>query len=396
MNKALHVFVYLFLIGVGVAIWYEYQLNDKRSELYARNKLMENYLVEKLTPLIEDGSDYAPEVPPEAPKIELDRDKDPRVYPVSEPALENVLLDNDMSAYDFVLESQDHQVLHWGDPERRALRDIVKLDAEGKQILDGGNWSTTDTKADKLLASLVETIRRQKDQFAKTRAAIPPLRQKLAEVVELYNELTPKVREDAETIHTQKGEIETLTSEKKKLLEKEAEYQNEIEENKRTIETLNQDVEKATQETAEAKEELEKQVKLVETLKLRIRELQEEQRNLLNNRGGNGGLGGGTVVGTLPFGDKGRIISVNNEILSAVVEFTPEAMKQLKGDDLTRPMPVAEFPVKRLASPDDKEGTLVGRIRIRQEIPGKNWVLCEILANWSQGDLEPGDIIFAN
>ena len=48
MNKALHVFVYLFLIGVGAALWYEYQLNDKRSELRDRNKLLEDYLIRRV------------------------------------------------------------------------------------------------------------------------------------------------------------------------------------------------------------------------------------------------------------------------------------------------------------------------------------------------------------
>ncbi|MCR5413493.1 MAG: hypothetical protein K6F50_02035 [Kiritimatiellae bacterium] len=397
MNKALHVFVYLFLIGVGVAIWYEYQLNAKRSELYARNSLMEEYLVKQISPLVEDGTDYDKEgsnyKEPVKETIELDRDPNPNQYPKTDPRMEDVLVDSDLD-YDFDLEIEDHKTLVWGQAERNALRDIEKLDEEGKQVMKGGNWDTDETSADKCLAGLVKKLQVQKEQFAKTRKALKPLRDKLAEVVRMYNDLTPVVRDLAETKHNNEEQIATLTSEKTALLEKQAEYENQLKEKTRKIEDLNHDVEAAVQETAVAKEELEKSTKMVEILKKQIQDLLQQQRNLMASGGGSNGPSGAAAVTSLSYGDKGNIIRVDNGLLSAVVRFEPQAMKELKGGDSTRPIPLMELAVKRYMSDDDKVGEIVGRIRLRQEVPGKNWVICDILADWEQMEIVEGDTVF--
>ena len=45
MNKVLHVLVYVFLALAAAALWFELQLNAKRSELTDRNRVQEDYLV---------------------------------------------------------------------------------------------------------------------------------------------------------------------------------------------------------------------------------------------------------------------------------------------------------------------------------------------------------------
>ena len=45
MNKVLHVLVYVFLVLAGAALYFETQLNAKRSLLTDRNRLQEDYLV---------------------------------------------------------------------------------------------------------------------------------------------------------------------------------------------------------------------------------------------------------------------------------------------------------------------------------------------------------------
>ena len=71
-----------------------------------------------------------------------------------------------------------------------------------------------------------------------------------------------------------------------------------------------------------------------------------------------------------------------------------QAMKELKGDDLSRPLPLLELAIKR---PDYQgpAGELIGRVRLRQEVPDKNYVICDILTNWEQAPLEIGDIAFS-
>ena len=99
--------------------------------------------------------------------------------------------------------------------------------------------------------------------------------------------------------------------------------------------------------------------------------------------------GAGTVVTSLPAGDKGRIVEVDNEKMFAIVSFAEEAMKELKGDDLAKPLPAIDLGVKR-------GDTFVGRIHLRQEVKGKPYVICDILGAWEQDKLAEGDTVFAD
>ncbi len=111
----------------------------------------------------------------------------------------------------------------------------------------------------------------------------------------------------------------------------------------------------------------------------------------MESGGGSGGPSGAAAVASLSCGNKGKIIRTDNKSLFAVVRFEPQAMKELKGGDLTRPIPLIELAVKRCMSDGDK---MVGRIRLRQEVPGKNCVICDILQAWEQMEIVEGDIVF--
>ncbi len=41
-------------------------------------------------------------------------------------------------------------------------------------------------------------------------------------------------------------------------------------------------------------------------------------------------------------------------------------------------------------------GELVGRVRLRQEIRGKNMAICDILGAWEQAKMAEGDIVLAD
>ena len=41
-------------------------------------------------------------------------------------------------------------------------------------------------------------------------------------------------------------------------------------------------------------------------------------------------------------------------------------------------------------------GEFVGRVRLRQEVKGKNYVVCDILGPWEQDKLKAGDVLFAD
>jgi hypothetical protein len=70
-------------------------------------------------------------------------------------------------------------------------------------------------------------------------------------------------------------------------------------------------------------------------------------------------------------------------------------MKELKGANLESQLPSMELGVKR---PGYKgaAGEFIGRIRLRQEVKGKNYVVCDILGSWEQDKIKTGDVIFAD
>lgn len=392
MNKALHVFVYLFLIGVGAALWYEYQLNDKRSELRDRNKLLEDYLI-RIAGKVEDGSDYAQMALPADYQIKIDTDDafDQDLRPgVGEPTLADIL--GKVTGYNATYEVPEHTHLKWGTPEREALRDAFIIDpTTGKPKVEGANLKTEDSVAQKKLEELVERMDAQNKQFEKTRAVFPTLRAELARVVELYNDLTPHLRAYVYTNDIQVAEIGKLKEDKAALEADKVTLQGKVDGYKRDLDQLQEDFDKKTQELNNVRDDLEKEAKMVEDLKRQIQTILA-QRNTPTTNGQK--TEAGQAISSLPFGDKGEIIRADNDFMYAIVKFDEKAMQQLKGENLDQPLPMIELAVKRKDF-NGPAGELVGRIRLRQEVLGKPFVMCDILSNWSQDALKPGDIVFA-
>ena len=110
---------------------------------------------------------------------------------------------------------------------------------------------------------------------------------------------------------------------------------------------------------------------------------------------GSKSAGVGVAVTSLPAGDKGEVIEADNDDMFAIVKFSDEAMKELKGENRDRPLPSLELGVKRKGF-SGEAGEFVGRIRLRQEVKGKNYVVCDILGPWEQDKLKAGDVLFAD
>ena len=124
----------------------------------------------------------------------------------------------------------------------------------------------------------------------------------------------------------------------------------------------------------------------MEQLKKLIQEMiAERQRN----------TGGADNITSLPVGEKGKVIEADNANMFAIVEFDAKTMKELKGDNLDHPIPNIELGVKRPGF-NGEAGEFIGRIRLRQEVREKNYIICDILGAWKQGDIQSGDIIFAD
>ena len=375
MNKLLHVLVYIFLLLAGAGLFFEIQLNDKRTELTKRNRMQEDCFV-KLAKTIEKAE------PAKDAVFEIKRDNSPvEARLVDSPDMENILDD-----YPAPLEQRDLETYNW-DSQREALRRVFVLDSEGKPVMDGGEPQTTGSDEDKLLNALFDSAKAQLTKLNSTRAALTNLRGKLEAVVAELNKLKPEARQDKVTIVEKNEKIAKLEQEKTDLENQITMLKSQIDDLNTEITSLKDEVAAAKDETEAAKEEVAKGKKIIEQLKQMLKES-------IQNQGGRS-ANGGTAVTSLPAGDKGKVVEADNENMFAIVEFTEAAMKELKGDDLSRPLPALELGVKRPGFKGEA-GEFIGRLRLRQEVKGKPYVICDILGAWEQDKIAPNDVIFAD
>ena len=376
MNKALHVLVYLFVILSAAALWFEIELNKKRSLLTDRNRLQEEYVikiastVEKVEPNKDATTETKKDVSPIEAKI------------VDIPETENVLED-----YNFYLEQSNLETYSWDNPEtKKQLRNVYVLDFEGDIVMDGNVPETKGPGTEReLLEQLLDGSSKMRAKLDTTRAELVKLHKILDEQVEELNKIKPMARQDKVTIVEKNEKIAKLEETKADLENQIVKIKTQIDELNAEITSLKDEVVTAQDETAAAKEELQKSQKLVEQLKKLIQEI------LAKNTPG----GGDRNITSIPSGDKGNVVEADNENMFAIVEFDPKTMKELKGDNLDHPIPNLELGVKRPGF-HGEAGEFIGRIRLRQEVREKNYIICDILGAWKQGDIQPGDIIFAD
>ena len=376
MNKALHVLVYLFVILSAAALWFEIELNKKRSLLTDRNRLQEEYVikiastVEKAEPNKDATTETKKDVSPIEAKI------------VDIPETENVLED-----YNFYLEQSNLETYSWDNPEtKKQLRNVYVLDYEGNIVMDGNVPETKGPGTEReLLEQLLDGSSKMRAKLDTTRAELVKLHKILDEQVEELNKIKPMARQDKVTIVEKNEKIAKLEETKADLENQIVKIKTQIDELNAEITSLKDEVVTAQDETAAAKEELQKSQKLVEQLKKLIQEI------LAKNTPG----GGDRNITSIPSGDKGNVVEADNENMFAIVEFDPKTMKELKGDNLDHPIPNLELGVKRPGF-HGEAGEFIGRIRLRQEVREKNYIICDILGAWKQGDIQPGDIIFAD
>ena len=386
MNKVLHVIVYLILVAAVAALVFEKSLFDKRSLLSDRNRAMEDYIV-RLARTIEKADAPRPMSVPEAKK-----DTSP-IEPrqIDTPEMENVL-----EEYPAQLETANLETFNWDDSTTRLqLRQLYFLGPDGQPVPDAANYNKPMTKGKGTMAELMDQLfERAKAQQAtlnSTRAALAELRGKLENVVGDYNKLKPELRIAKMTDEELKQKISQLGQEKQLLEEQITKLKSRVEEQTGEITSLKDEVSTAKDETEAAKEEngsLDKKIKQLETL---MKQMAQQQ-----NQASGAAAGGatGSAVTSLPAGDKGKIIDVNNKLMFCVVEFSDEAMKEMLGPDRNGTLPALTLGLRRKGF-SGPAGEFVGKIRLRQSVSGKNYVIADILGDWSQAEVEKGDAVFA-
>ena len=378
MSKLLHVLVYVFLALASAALYFELDLNKKRTELTDRNRMQEDFFI-RIAKTVEKVD------PAKDTTFEIKKDNSPvEARLVDSPDMENIL-----EEYPASLEQANLETYNWDNQaDKTQLRTVYVLDMDGKPVMDGNEFlkSGPGTEHD-ILEKLFNSAKTQQARLNSTRAALTDLRGKLENVVNELNKLKPEARQDKVTIVEKEEKIAKLEGEKTELENQITKIKAQIDELNTEITSLKDEVAAAKDETERAKEEVAKSKKIVESLRQMLKES-------IQNQGGRSANGGAAVT-SLPAGDKGKIVEADNENMFAIVEFSEETTKEIKGEDGSRPLPALELGVKRPGFKGEA-GEFIGRLRLRQEVKGKPYVICDILGAWEQDKVAPNDIIFAD
>ena len=384
MNKALHLVVYLILIVAAAALWFEMGLFDKRALLGDRNRMLEDYIV-KIANTIEKADAPRSMVSPEAKKD---------ISPIEARQIDTPEMSNLLEEYNAQLESANLETFRWDTSQiRLQLRQLYFLDGNGQTVPDVANYNKPMTKGKgtmaELLDQLLDRAKAQQACLNTTRSALAELRGKLEAEVSDYNRLKPEVRASKVNEEELKQKVSQVNQEKMVLEEQVTKLKSRVEEQSGEITSLKDEVSTAKDETAVAKEECAALEKKVQQLQKLMQQMAQQQ-----NQSAGATVSGTSAVTSLPAGNKGKVADVNNKLMFCVIEFTDEAMKEMLGAARQNALPSLTLGILRKGF-NGAAGEFVGKVRLRQSVSGKNFVIADILGDWSQSPVEKGDVIFA-
>ena len=384
MNKALHLVVYLILIAAVAALVFEKSLFDKRALLGDRNRMLEDYIV-KIANTIEKADAPRSMVAPEAKKD---------ISPIEARQIDSPEMSNLLEEYNAQLESGNLETFKWDTSQvRLQLRQLYYLE-NGQTVPDVANYNKPMTKGKgtmaELLDQLLERAKAQQASLNTTRSALADLRGKFEAEVSDYNKLKPEVRAAKVNEDELKQKVSQVNQEKMVLEEQLTKLKSRVEEQSGEITSLKDEVSTAKDETAVAKEECAALEKKVQQLQKLMQQMAQQQ----SQSAGAPVAGGASAVTSLPAGNKGKVADVNNKLMFCVIEFSDEAMDQMIGSARKNALPALTLGVLRKGF-KGAAGEFVGKVRLRQSVAGKNFVIADILGDWSQAPMEKGDVIFA-
>ena len=384
MNKALHLVVYLILIAAVAALVFEKSLFDKRALLGDRNRMLEDYIV-KIANTIEKADAPRSMVVPEAKKD---------ISPIEARQIDSPEMSNLLEEYNVQLESGNLDTFKWDTSQvRLQLRQLYYLE-NGQTVPDVANYNKPMTKGKgtmaELLDQLLERAKAQQASLNTTRSALAELRGKFESEVSDYNKLKPEVRAAKVNEEELKQKVSQVNQEKMVLEEQLTKLKSRVEEQSGEITSLKDEVSTAKDETAVAKEECTALEKKVQQLQKLMQQMAQQQ----SQSAGAHVAGGASAVTSLPAGNKGKVADVNNKLMFCVIEFSDEAMDQMIGSARNTALPALTLGVLRKGF-KGAAGEFIGKIRLRQSVAGKNFVIADILGDWSQAPMEKGDVIFA-
>ncbi len=367
MNILLRILVILTLILNGVALWFALSLYGKRNLLIDRNDRYRDF-AEQIAQTFEADE-------PEHVNVAADHE----ARDISAVTLANADINPDRSDFweSYKQELEKIDAPSYKIPNVADLDEVYILTPEGKPELDSrGEPKKAGSPMDLALEKVVEKAIAQRARMNNVRAQLTALRNEYEDTVAELNQVKKQGRESLKTIAQRDETIAGLEADKSRLEGEVADLKGQIETLESEKQSLQADLDKSNEELEAARAEIETLKKTLEEIALR----------------GTGGVNadGVAAVANVTAGVKGSIVRVNNEYNYCLVKLSDEALVELIGENGDKPLPELDYLVRR---PDDENG-IVGKIRLRTITKDAKTIVCDILADWKQGDLQKGDEVF--
>ncbi len=368
MNIVLRILVILTLVLNGVALWFANALYNKRELLMHANEDLRQGIVKIASTLEAPEAESEEEV---APTTRVARD-------ISAVESSNADLEPDYSdfwtKYDETLEtvaSEDYAVRNPLD-----LAQVYILDATTKQArLDSmGKPMRMGSPLNAVIDDVVKTSLNQRKRANDVRAQLARIREEYEDVVTEVNQVKKDARKSLKTIEEKEATISTLEGEK-------ADLESQIGGLKDQITTLEDEKLTIQQDLDLANENLEAAQNEVKTLK-------EQIENIAKMGIQSGGVSAAVAGANVTAGEKGKVVRADNEYNFCVVQLTDEAFVEIFGEDGARELPEMECWIMR-----DGVETPLAKIRLSNVTKKAKVVTADILVDWKQGDVKPGDKI---
>jgi hypothetical protein len=372
--------IVLFLASIGALVM-AHILFSRREVLRGRVRTLERAIL-SLAPTIESNQAEAPAVRPNFPE----RDLSPATAQPEPSPRRGQFWTN----YQIELEADEQQVLNFT-PRRRELMSYYRLDALGKPLLDPVTGVPFVDGAGTMQGLLDELIARAIDQsnlLSATRRQLRSVREELIDTINEFNQTKIDLRTEKATVVRVEGERE----EQRRLKEETQRQLNQANEQIRELDIRISELEQDKLVLMEEKDTLQARNDEMVALIARLRqEIEDLKKFYAGTADPTRDISAGVVWIDIEVGEKGSVVSVDENHLFVVMQMDPAFMDALIKSSVAGRLPNVDLYVER----DDGPGRrFIAKVRLIQIKQDRNLAIGDVLPDWLQEEIRVGDRVY--
>lgn len=377
MDKLLKALTVVLLLLSIAALVLGMKLFKMREVLKGRNQQLQTAVI-KVGAAIESGV-TAPTETPDLPEKDT---SDCTTEVLEEPAMSDIWND-----YDLQLEVQENPTLDLQSKRQDLMNYYKKVPGTQQIMIDPNGRPVTEGEGTMhdVLQTLLDSASDQYARLNRTRQQLTDTRKEFVKTIDELNTRKQELRKSLKNAADLKAQIDPL-----KVQIAQLEDRNEsLEQEKREFDNRILDLKDQMARIEEQSQNKDDTINQLEA------KLDECEKGRVRSPGPQTTSGGGTepeVVPPpeLPSGTKGVVVGVNDQWNFVILDLSDEFLKELLGDDLSKPMAKVELSIKRPGAQDK----FITKVRLTQVRKEKGFAIADILSDWQQGPVQEGDVVY--